>query len=397
MNQAVVSLNSGSSSIKFALYTIADDEPVRVFGGKIEGIGTAPRLMAREADGTVLVDRSWPDSATLPHGTLLQEFFQWAGALTTDYEIIGIGHRIVHGGTDFAAPVLVDEDIIAALDALSPLAPLHQPHNLSAVRALREFAPHLPQIACFDTAFHHGRADATTRFALPRALYDAGVRGYGFHGISYEYIAQTLARHDPELAAGRVVVAHLGNGASMCAIHDGRSVDTSMGFSTVDGLMMGTRCGTLDPGVVLYLQTALGYSAEDIAHMLYKQSGLLGVSGISSDMRELTASDRPEAAAAVDMFVWRAARHAAALATTMGGLNGLIFTAGIGENSAPVRARICQHLAWLGLVTDRDANDRNDPVISAPESAITVGIIPTDEEWMIARHTLDVLQQPEAV
>lgn len=387
MRRAVISLNSGSSSIKFALFDLEGGEPVLVADGKIERIGTAPRLIARHADGRLLAEREWP--AWTGHDKLLADLFGWGATRLDGRRVIGIGHRVVHGGTDFAAPEQVDSALLDALEALSPLAPLHQPHNLSAIRSIVRFCPDLPQVACFDTAFHHSRPEVATRFALPRALHDLGIRRYGFHGLSYEYVVHRLAHVDPALAAGKVIVAHLGNGASLCAMASGRSVDTSMGFTALDGLVMGTRCGAIDPGVVLHLQTALGMSVSDVEDLLYRRSGLLGMSGLSGDMRTLSASSAPEAREAIEAFAWRAAREAGGLVSSLGGLDGLVFTAGIGENDAATRARICERLGWAGVAIDADANARHDAVISTPQSAVTVRIVPTDEEWMIARHTID--------
>lgn len=390
--KAVVSLNSGSSSIKFSLFTLdAAGGPVLSAGGKIEKIGIDPALAARRADGTVLIERRWPGGAALTHADLLKDLFDWAIDHLEGRDVIAIGHRVVHGGIHFAAPRLVDAELLAELDRLCPLAPLHQPHNLAAIRAIAALAPNLPQVACFDTAFHHGKPDVAGRLALPRALHDQGIRRYGFHGLSYEYIARRLKEIDDQLAGGRVIAAHLGNGASLCAIKDGKSIDTTMGFTALDGLMMGTRCGTLDPGVVLHLQTHLGMSAAEIEELLYRQSGLLGVSGISSDMRALTADPSLEAREAVDLFVWRAARECGALAAALGGVDGIVFTAGIGENHADVRKRICNRLEWLGLSIDDHANAANALVISAQGSRVKVLVIPTDEERMIADHTLGVL------
>lgn len=390
--KAVVSLNSGSSSIKFALYRLdAGGNPIPCAGGKIEGIGIVPHLIARTIDGAVLVDRDWPDGAGLTHADLLRDLFDWASAHLDGHEVVAIGHRVVHGGTQFTLPRLIDDSLLDALDSLCPLAPLHQPHNLAAIRAIRSMQPDLPQVACFDTAFHHDKPDLASRLALPRALHDAGIRRYGFHGLSYEYIAARLRETDPALASGRVIAAHLGNGASLCAMQDGRSMDTTMGFTALDGLMMGTRCGTIDPGVVLHLQMQMSMGAAEVEQLLYKRSGLLGVSGISSDMRALSASDKPEAEEAIALFAWRAAREAGALASSLGGLDGLIFTAGIGENHADVRSRICHRLEWLGVAIDDLANARNQAVISRLGSRVKVLVIPTDEERMIAIHTLNVL------
>jgi acetate kinase len=390
--KAVVSLNSGSSSIKFALFTLdAARAPQLSAGGKIEGIGIAPHLVARTVEGAVVLEQDWPDGAAMTHAELLAFLMDWSVGHLEGWEIIAIGHRVVHGGTRFAAPRLIDADLLEALDALCPLAPLHQPHNLAAIHAIAALAPDVPQVACFDTAFHHDKPAVASRLAIPRALHDQGIRRYGFHGLSYEYIARRLGEVDPVLAGGRVIAAHLGNGASLCAMQAGRSVDTTMGFTALDGLMMGTRCGGIDPGVALHLQMQMGMSAAEVEQMFYRKSGLLGVSGISSDMRMLAASDAPEAKEAIDLFVWRAAREAAALVASMGGLDGIVFTAGIGENDADIRAAICARLAWLGIALDPRANAADAPVISAPESRVTVRVIPTDEERMIALHTLRVL------
>ncbi|MFC3220970.1 acetate/propionate family kinase [Tianweitania populi] len=392
MTRAVVSLNAGSSSIKFALFTLDEtNRPTLSAGGQIEQIGLSPKLVARDADGTVLLRRDWENNTSLDHAALLKELFDWGVDHLGDREVIAIGHRVVHGGTRFAAPCLIDAEVLHALDDLCSLAPLHQPHNLAGIRAVNAIAPDLPQIACFDTAFHHDRAAVATRFAIPRALHEQGIRRYGFHGLSYEYIARRLREIDPAMAEGRVIVAHLGNGASLCGIREGRSVDTTMGFTALDGLMMGTRSGAIDPGVILHFQTALGMSAAEVEDLLYKRSGLLGVSGISSDMRALAASNAVEAEEAIELFAWRAAREAGGLMSSLEGLDGLVFTAGIGENNAGIRTRICQRLAWTGLVLDEAANIRGEAIISAPESAVTVRIIRTDEERMIALHTIRVL------
>lgn len=390
--KAIVSLNSGSSSIKFALFTLdGAGEPRLSAGGKIERIGISPDLTIRGEQGETLFEKAWPGEAGLVHADLLAWLFDWSSTHLDGREIVAIGHRVVHGGTDFARPCLVDATILQALERLCPLAPLHQPHNLAAIRAIAALAPDVPQIACFDTAFHHDRPALATRFALPRALHDQGIRRYGFHGLSYDYIARHLAQVDPAMAAGRVVAAHLGNGASLCAMAAGRSVDTSMGFTALDGLMMGTRCGAIDPGVVLHLQTQMGMSAQEVENLLYTRSGLLGVSGISSDMRALSASPAPEAQEAMDLFAWRAAREVAAMAASLGGVDGIVFTAGIGEHHADMRARICRRLEWLGARLDDAANAVHAPVISTGDSPVKLRVIPTDEERMIALHSLSVL------
>ncbi|WDA35217.1 acetate/propionate family kinase [Sphingobium sp. YC-XJ3] len=399
--KAVVSINSGSSSIKFSLFAIGDHGDHGDFqlaaGGKIEKIGIAPALKASSVDGEILLERDWPDGTSLSHADLLENLFAWAADHPlAGREIIAIGHRVVHGGTEFAAPVLVDAALTDKLEALCPLAPLHQPHNLAAIRAIAQLQPNLPQVACFDTAFHHDKPALASRFALPRALHDQGIRRYGFHGLSYEYIARRLAEIDPVLASGRVIAAHLGNGASLCAMEAGHSIDTTMGFTALDGLMMGTRCGSLDPGVVLHLETQMGMSPAEVEELLYKKSGLLGVSGVSSDMRTLAASGVPAAEEAVALFAWRVGREAGALASSLGGLDGIVFTAGIGENDADMRSRICRRLAWLGLDLDELANAGDGPLISMPDSRVKAYVIPTDEERMIAMHTYKVVQGKSA-
>ncbi|MDZ7895576.1 MAG: acetate/propionate family kinase [Sphingobium sp.] len=387
MSRAIISLNSGSSSIKFGLYRLTSDGPQHVAGGKLEGIGTDPQVVIRADDGQVLLDKQWPDGAGLPHEPLLGELFDWAAAHLEGYEIVAVGHRVVHGGGVFWEPQLIDSDLVSKLEAFCPLAPLHQPHNLAAIREIARKSPHLVQIACFDTGFHHALPAVASRLPIPRALSEKGMRRYGFHGLSYEFIARQLAELDPLLAQGRVIAAHLGNGASMCAMLAGQSVDTTMGFTALDGLMMGTRTGSLDPGVVVHLQLQEGLSAQAVEDLLYRQSGLLGVSDVSSDMRVLHGSHDPYAAEAIELFVWQAARQAAALICSLDGLDGLVFTAGIGENDPAVRAAICARLGWAGVVLDEDANMAGSAVISAPASRVKVRVIPTDEERMIAMHS----------
>ena len=389
MPRATISLNCGSSSIKFALYE-ARDGAARLLHGKVDGIGTAPRFTACDAMGKRLAQREWQGAAPV-YESLLGELFDWLFAQAREYDIAAIGHRVVHGGRDFDGPVLIDANVLDALDRLVPLAPLHQPHNLAGIRAVGTRHPELPQVACFDTAFHHGRPEVAMRFALPRAMHDKGIMRYGFHGLSYEYLARTLHATEPALARGRILAAHLGNGASLCAMRDGGSVDTTMGFTALDGLVMGTRCGTLDPGVVLHLQRQEGMSAQDVEEMLYHCSGLLGVSAISNDMRTLHASSDARAAEAIDLFVWRAVREAGALIATMGGIDGLVFTGGIGENDAGVRAAVCEKLGWLGVVLDAAANARHAREIDAPGSKVALRVIPTDEERMIALHVLETI------
>lgn len=390
MTDAVLTLNAGSSSLKFALFERGAAALTPAGHGQVEGIGGAPHLVAKAADGTVAEEHRWPQDDRLDHEAFLHRILDWATSHLGGDRLVAVGHRIVHGGSLFVRPVVIDAAVMAALEQLCPLAPLHQPHNLSAVRAAQAARPGLPQVACFDTAFHSGHADVVTRFALPRAWHDQGVRRYGFHGLSYEYVSARLSQLDPALAAGKVILAHLGAGASLCAVSGGQSVDTTMGFTALDGLMMGTRCGAIDPGVLLYLQQQAGLSIDAVQGLLYGQSGLLGVSGQSSDMRVLLANGAPEAREAVDLFVFRIIREAGALAASMGGLDGIVFTAGIGENAPAIRAAVAQGLAWLGLGLDPAANARGEGLISTAASRLKAWVIPTNEEAMIAHHTLAV-------
>ncbi|MHA3790635.1 acetate/propionate family kinase [Sphingomonas sp. YL-JM2C] len=391
---SIVSLNAGSSSIKFSLFALDGSEPLQLLaGGKIEKIGIAPSLRVHTADGATSMERDWPDGASLSHADLLADLFAWAAEHPLEgREVAAIGHRVVHGGVEFSNPRLVDDDLLVRLEALCSLAPLHQPHNLAAIRAIAALRPDLPQVACFDTAFHHDKPEVASRLAIPRALHDQGIRRYGFHGLSYEYIARRLDEVDPALAGGRVIAAHLGNGASLCAMLGGESVDTTMGFTALDGLMMGSRCGSIDPGVVLHLQDEMGMSRVEVTDLLYNKSGLLGVSGISSDMRTLAESEAREAEEALDLFAWRAAREMGALVSSLGGLDGLVFTAGIGENDAAMRKRICDRLGWLGVMLDEGENQANALRIGSPDSPVAVLVIPTNEERMIALHTLTILK-----
>jgi acetate kinase len=372
---AIVVLNAGSSSLKFSVYRAAPTLRASVHG-LVEGIGVKARL-------TVEGGRPEPVDAG-DHGAALALVADCLERQLDGARPAAIGHRVVHGGARYAEPVIVDDAVMAALESLVPLAPLHQPHELAAIRAVRARWPGVPQVACFDTAFHRTRPEVATMFALPRALHDSGVRRYGFHGISYESIAEQLPSIAPEVADGRVVVAHLGNGASLCGLRARRSVDTTMSFSALDGLPMGTRVGDLDPAVVLYLQQARGMSVGEVQTLLYTQSGLLGVSGISSDVRELLASPSPGARLALDYFAYRIAREAGALAVSLGGLDAVVFTAGIGEHAAPVRAAVCEHLAWLGLALDAVANERHGPRISAAGD-VSAWVIRTDVASVVAR------------
>ena len=387
MASDILTLNAGSSSLKFSRWRSTTTGLRDVLRGEVEKIGIAPHLIARAPGGKIVLSRNFDEGgARLTHEDLLHEFFSWLSEQGQG-ELKAIGHRVVHGGSEFKAPVRVDDCVMQRLCKLQPLAPLHQPHNLSAIRACATLQPHVPQVACFDTAFHQTMDICARRLGLPRSYEEEGVQRYGFHGLSYEFIAQQLRAIDAALANARVIVAHLGNGASLCAMRDGRSIDTTMSFTALDGLLMGTRPGTLDPGAVTYLMREHGMNADKIEDVLYHRSGLLGVSGISSDMRTLLASNDSRAREAIELFVFRAAREIGALAAVLGGLDGLVFTAGIGEHSPEIRSRICARCAWLGVVLDDDANVAGQLQINRESSRIRVYVIPTDEEKMIALHT----------
>jgi acetate kinase len=391
MKTNILVVNAGSSSIKFAVWPVGGIAGEAVLRGQISGIGHVPHFKACNAAGNVLADTAWKQTDGTREA-LFRLLAAWIEEHTASATLAAAGHRVVHGSTRFTAPVAINEAVMRDLEKLVPLAPLHQPHNLAAIRALEAAHPDLPQVACFDTAFHSGHADVASRMALPRVLHDAGVRRYGFHGLSYEYIIRDLRKRAPALAAGRIVVAHLGSGASLCAVRDGVSVDTTMGFTALDGLPMGTRCGSIDAGVLLFLM-AQGTSHETMQQLLYHESGLLGASGgISDDMRDLLASDRVEAAQAVDLFVYRVVRDIAAMVACMGGIDGLIFTAGIGENSPVIRERICHGCEWLGIELDPRANLRGEGSITTQGSDAGAWVIPTNEEQMIALHTVETLQ-----
>lgn len=393
-------VNAGSSSIKLSMFSVHAGQPAGPLQlelrAQVEGLGTAPRFEARHADGSPAGRRDWPVD-TLDHSRALDHLVEFVQHEFPALKMLGIGHRVVHGGLEFTRPVIVTPDVLDRLESLTPLAPLHQPHNLRPIQRAFDALPQLPQVACFDTAFHRGQSLVAQAFALPHALLDAGVRRYGFHGLSYEYIAGRLKETAPALADGRVVVLHLGNGASACALHRGRSISTTMGFTAVDGLPMGTRCGAVDPGVLIHLMHRDGLDAAGLERLVYKQSGLLGLSGVSSDMRVLLASPDPRAAFAVDVFVHRVVREIGALAADLGGLDGVVFTAGIGEHSAEIRRRVLAGCAWLGVVADDAANaapantGHAERRISAAGSHCEAWVIPTDEEWMMARHTFALL------
>lgn len=391
--ESVLVINAGSSSIKFSVFHRAADNALTLaVSGQIAGIGTAPRFAAKDAQGHGIGERAWtpPDNPEREH--LLRFLLDWLDQAVPGLRLAAAGHRVVHGGQSFSAPVLLTPEVLAELERLIPLAPLHQPHNILAIDALARAHPSLPQVACFDTAFHSTQPWRSRTYGLPRRMAEDGIRRYGFHGLSYEYIARRLRDVAPDIAQGRVVVAHLGNGASLCALHRGHSVDTTMGFTALDGVPMGTRSGSVDPGVLLYLMREKGMDADGLERLLYRESGLLGLSGLSNDMRILLESGETRALEAVDLFCHRVAKEIVGLATSMGGLDALVFTAGIGEHSAPVRAAVCANLAWIGLDLDDQANAAERPVISSPSSTVPVLIVPTDEEVMIAGHTLAVLQ-----
>ncbi|RUW90716.1 acetate/propionate family kinase [Mesorhizobium sp. M7A.F.Ca.US.010.02.1.1] len=388
--RSILALNAGSSSIKFALYDIASSQDLQLVSRGTLDLGDTPTLRAKAADGTVQCERQL--AADKPRDAAIGEMLNWVQGEIGERNLLCAGHRVVHGGSEFIEPVRLTPDIIDAIDRLTPLAPLHQPRSLAPVRAIAALQPDLPQVGCFDTAFHQTIDPLVRRFALPRQYEGQGLRRYGFHGLSYEYIAGRLSVISPTLAAKRTIVAHLGNGASLCALQQGKSIDTTMGFSALDGLVMGTRCGAIDPGVLLYFLLERGIAAEELQTMLYEKSGLLGVSGISGDMRTLEASNDPRAHEAMALFAFRAAREAAALANTMGGLECLVFTAGIGERSASIRNAICEKLTWLGVVLEEHANDTHAEIISRSESKVEVRVIATDEESVVARHSRKVMQ-----
>jgi acetate kinase len=384
MSDAVLVLNSGSSSIKFAVFELSAADPALICKGLLDEHEAAPRLIVTDANGKSLFETR--RAADDKDGGLFADILDWLDRELAGRTLAAVGHRVVHGGRDFTGPVEITEARIAALEALTPLAPLHQPRCLSPMRGIRSLRPGLCQIACFDTAFHHGMAPTVRRLAIPRRFDDIGIRRYGFHGLSYEYIAGRLAAISPAMAAKCTVVAHLGNGASLCAMRDGHSIDTTMGLTPLDGLVMGTRCGTIDPGVLLYLQQDQGLSVAELQHLLYQESGLLGVSGISADMRTLQASNDAAAAEAIDLFTFRVAGQVAMMANSLGALDCLVFTGGIGEHSSAVRQQICDRLRWLGVSLDASANDRAAECISDAASKVDILVIATSEETAIARH-----------
>ena len=392
MTDVILVLNAGSSSIKFSMFAVdsrGHDLGLR-YRGAIDGIGSDPRFFVADTAGRRVLDQpvAGRHAGAGDHDAVLPVLHEWIAGHTDHVRVVAVGHRVVHGGEEFAAPVLLDDPILDRLEKLVPLAPLHQPHNLAPIRTISRIAPDVVQVACFDTAFHRTQPPVSQRYALPRDLTATGIKRYGFHGLSYEYIASVLPEIIGDAAKGRVVVAHLGNGCSMCAMRNGKSVATTMGFTTLDGLPMGTRSGAIDPGVILYLLTERGMSVTDVRDLLYHRSGLLGVSGLSNDMRTLLASNARQAAEAIELFVDRINRELGSLVAALAGIDALVFTAGIGEHAAPVRARVGENAAWLNIRLDAAANRAGGPRISSADSPVSVWVVPTNEELMIARHTL---------
>jgi acetate kinase len=392
MSDAILVLNAGSSSIKFSLFIERNGSLEPGVRGQIEGLYTKARFVSKAPDGTVKAEKSWPEDVKPGHDGALDHLIEYLRSELAGGRLVGIGHRVVHGGLRYTKPVRVDMEVLKGLETFVSLAPLHQPHNLTPIRRALERAPSLPQVACFDTSFHRSQPDVAQIFALPEELRAAGVIRYGFHGLSYEYIASVLPGIDPRAAAGKCVILHLGNGASMCALEAGRSVASTMGFTAVEGLPMGTRSGSLDPGVILYLMDQRGLDARAIEKLIYNQSGLLGVSGVSSDMRTLLASQNPQAKLAVDLFVYQIRRSLGSLAAALGGIDAVVFTAGIGENAPEIRSRVCRDAAWLGIEFDEAANAAGRQCISTASSRVAAYVIPTNEELMIARHTRRLLE-----
>jgi acetate kinase len=397
MDDFTLVLNAGSSSLKFCVYRRREGSGWMLDArGQAEGVGTVPKFSARDASGAAIA-KDTLDPAIRDVPAALEHLALWLRGRYGPARVLGVGHRVVHGGAKYPGPVVVTPQVIDDLRALIPLAPLHQPYNLAAIDAVAARMPGVPQVACFDTSFHHGQSAVVQLIPLPAEIRNQGVRRYGFHGLSYEYIASVLPEVAPDIAEGRLIVAHLGSGASLCAMRGRRSVDSTLGFTALDGLCMGTRPGAVDPGVILYLFQKLGLDASQVEALLYKKSGLLAISGISNDMRDLLGNADPAAQLAVDYFVYRAAKEIGALTAVLGGLDGIVFTAGIGENSAVIRDRICRASSWLGLDLDPEANERNGPCISRPGSRVSAWVIPTNEELMIARHAgalLGLAQQP---
>ncbi|HBL23319.1 MAG TPA: acetate kinase [Deltaproteobacteria bacterium] len=392
MKDLILVLNAGSSSLKFKLYINKGEKLEALYSGEIEGIVTEPRFKAKDSDGNVVAEKKWPPGKPIGHEGAIEAIFAWGRSVLGGADRIGaVGHRVVHGGLEYTGPTILNSQVFENLKKLVPLAPLHQPHNLNAINICATRRPDIPQVACFDTSFHTSIPAVAQSFGLPRIYTEKGVRRYGFHGLSYEYIASVLPEVDPEAAKGRTIVAHLGNGASMCGMKGLKSEVITLGFTAVDGLVMGTRCGALDPGVMLFLMDQCSMSARDLEKLIYNESGLLGVSGISSDMRTLLESKEPNAAEAVDLFVYRISRELGSLTAALGGLDALVFTGGIGENAVPIRERVCRAANWVGLDFDEKANATRGPRISREGSRVTAWVIPTDEALMVAQHTRRLL------
>lgn len=392
MDDFALVLNAGSSSLKFCVFQRPDGERWRLEArGQIEGIGTSPRLSVKDANLRKVADEQLDTSSVQNGSDAIGALAVWLRSQYAGARVLGVGHRVVHGGAKFTKPVRITPEVLTELRKLIPLAPLHQPYNLAAIEAVEERLPGVPQVACFDTSFHRDHKPVADLIPLPREICEGGLQRYGFHGLSYEFIASTLPEVAPEIAKGKVIVAHLGSGASLCALNNGQSVDTTMGFTAVEGLCMGTRPGSIDPGAVLYLFQNLGLSVKEVETILYKKSGLIGISGISNDMRDLLGRAEPEAQLAVDYFIYRIAKEIGGLAAALGGVEALVFTAGIGENSAEIRHRVCEASAWLGIEIDTAANEQNATKISTPQSKLSVWVIPTNEELMIAFHTGELL------
>ena len=393
MSDAIVVLNAGSSSIKFSVFAIRGGDLELVLRGQTEGLYTEARFLAKDGSGAVVAGHSWDAGHPPGHDGALEHLLDYLRAELSAYRTIAVGHRVVHGGPDASGPVRITPEVLDYLKGFVPLFPLHQPHNLGPVQLLLEHAPELPQVACFDTSFHCTNPKISQLYALPPEYAEAGVRRYGFHGLSYEYVASVLSQFDQRAASGKTIVCHLGNGVSACAMQDGRSMASSMGFTGVEGLPMGTRSGALDPGVMLYLMDQRGMDARAIEHLIYKESGLLGISGVSSDMRTLLQSNAARPRLAVDLFVYRIGRELGSLAAALGGLDAIVFTAGIGEHAAEIRERVCRDAVWLGVELDADANATHGPRISSATSRASAWVIPTNEELMIARHTRRLIEQ----
>lgn len=393
MSAAILILNAGSSSLKFSVFRDSDP-PELLLRGQLESLQTEPRFSARDPQGHVLDEHSWPKGSALTHQKAIEFLFDWGErGHFSSLRLVAAGHRVVHGGTNFTQPVLVDDKVLADLESLVPLAPLHQPHNVAAIRAVTAHAATLPQVACFDTSFHRTQPIVAQRFGLPWKLTESGIQRYGFHGLSYEYIASQLPSIDPRAASGRTIVAHLGNGASLCAMRQGRSIATTMGFTPLDGLLMGTRCGSIDAGVLLHLMNHYGMDGRSLERLLTNESGLLGVSGISSDMRTLLDRESvdPHAAEAIELFVYRIAREIGSQVAALRGLDALVFTGGIGEHAVAIRARVCEASRWLGIELDEAGNQSRSSRISRQGSQVSAWVIPTNEELMIAKHAQQLL------